>query len=57
MYFVIYKDDVGEWRWRLRAGNHKIVSDSAEGYNAKADCRHGIDLILGMNKSTLIKEV
>jgi uncharacterized protein YegP (UPF0339 family) len=43
--FKIYKDTKGEYRWRFRADNNKIVADSAEGYNNKADCEHGIDLV------------
>lgn len=35
MRFVIYKDQRGEWRWRLRARNGKIIADSAEGYKQK----------------------
>lgn len=34
---AIYRDNGGEWRWRLRAANSKIVCDSAEGYKT----RHG----------------
>lgn len=34
----IYRDDSGDWRWRLRAGNGEIVSDSAEGYSSHAYC-------------------
>lgn len=44
MTYVIYKDRAGEYRWRLFAGNNKIVADSAEGYTTKAACQHGIDL-------------
>jgi uncharacterized protein len=43
--FTIYKDAQGEFRWRLRADNSKIVADSAEGYNNKSDCQHGIDIV------------
>ena len=45
MKFNIYKDKVGEFRWRLVATNGKIIADSGEGYNNKADCLHGIDLV------------
>ena len=38
MKFEIFKDDVGEWRWRLVARNGRIVADSGEGYKNKADC-------------------
>lgn len=28
----VYLDTAGEWRWRRRAGNGRIVADSGEGY-------------------------
>ncbi|WP_233495277.1 MULTISPECIES: YegP family protein [Microvirgula] len=49
MYFVMYKDQMGDWRWRLLAEDHQIVADSGEGYRNKGDCQHGIRLV----KSTL----
>jgi uncharacterized protein YegP (UPF0339 family) len=45
MYFEVYNASRGEWRWRLWASNGRIVADSAEGYNNKADCLHGISLV------------
>jgi hypothetical protein len=44
--FQIFKDAKGEFRWRLRAGgNNEIIATSGEGYKAKADCQHGIELV------------
>ncbi len=43
--FELYKDDAGEFRWRLQAENIEIIADSAEGYVQKADCEHGIVLV------------
>ena len=43
--FELYKDRGGEYRWRLQAENNKNIADSAEGYEAKADCEHGIALV------------
>lgn len=45
MHFELYKDSTGDYGWRLRAGNGKIVADSGEGYRSKTDCQHGIDLV------------
>lgn len=45
MKFTIYSDRAGEYRWRLRATNGRIVADSAEGYRSKADCQAGIQLV------------
>jgi len=41
-YFQVFKDKAGEYRWRLKAPNHKIIADSGEGYNTEAGCREGI---------------
>ena len=43
--FEVYTDKAGEWRWRFRASNSKIIADSSEGYKEKSDCLHGIDLV------------
>ncbi len=44
----IYADKRGEFRWRRKASNGKIVGSSCEGYTKKSDCkknaqRHGMD--------------
>ena len=44
MKYTIYKDNVGEWRWRLQAGNNEIIA-SGEGYHNKSDCLHAIDIV------------
>lgn len=43
--FKIYRDSQGEYRWKLQADNYQIIATSGEGYAAKSDCRHAIDLI------------
>lgn len=43
--FELYKDAKSEFRWRLRAANGVVIATSGEGYKAKADCTHAIDLI------------
>lgn len=43
--FEIYKDNAGEFRWRLKASNGQVIGTSGQGYKAKADCQHGIDVI------------
>ena len=41
MGFEIYKDAKREFRFRLRANNHKIIAVS-EGYTRKANAINGI---------------
>jgi uncharacterized protein YegP (UPF0339 family) len=44
-HFEVYKDARGEFRWRFRADNGRILADGAEGYKAKADCEYGVELV------------
>lgn len=32
---VIYRDRTRAWRWRLLAGNHRIIAHGGEGYQRK----------------------
>ena len=48
MYFVLYKDTAGYWRWTLKASNHEPIAVSSESYVRKADAEYGIQL----NKSS-----
>ena len=43
--FQIIQDVAGEYRWHLRANNNQIIATAGEGYKAKGDCEHGIDLV------------
>lgn len=45
MYYEVYKDANGEWRWRLRAANNQVIATSGEGYANRADCLTAIDLV------------
>jgi uncharacterized protein len=55
--FEVYKDAKGEFRWRLKATNGLAIANSGEGYKAKADCTHAIDLIKeGASKATTVEK-
>ena len=43
--FQIYRDKAGKWRWRLRAGNHRIIADSGEGYSRRAAAAKALELV------------
>ncbi len=45
MYFYLYKDVAGFWRWTLYAANNLKIANSGEGYFNKADCQHAIELV------------
>ena len=55
MYFVIYKDAAGQWRWHLKALNRETIAHG-ESYITKQSCLHAIELIKGTNADTPIIE-
>jgi len=36
--FEFYLDKAGEWRWRRKANNGKIIAASTEGYKNRSYC-------------------
>ena len=40
--FQIFKDNAGEFRFRLKARNGEIILRSSEGYTSKQSCQGGI---------------
>jgi len=55
MYFEIYRDAAGEWRWRLKAANHEVMADSGEGYQNLADCRVAVTKVKRTNPATPVE--
>jgi uncharacterized protein YegP (UPF0339 family) len=45
MVYYVYKGRDSQWRWRLVAGNGRIIADSSEGYWNKTDCLAAIELV------------
>ncbi|HVI33048.1 YegP family protein [Phenylobacterium sp.] len=45
MYYSLYTDSRGQYRWRLQAGNNRIIADSGESYVNRADCLAAINLV------------
>ena len=54
MNFEIFEDTRGEWRWRLKSANGKIIAASGEGYVNKEDCEHGIKLVKSCTGSAVV---
>jgi uncharacterized protein YegP (UPF0339 family) len=57
MYFYVYRDVQGQWRWTLYAANHRKLANCGEGYHNKADCLHDLNLVAstGSGDGTPIK--
>lgn len=43
--FDRYLDRKGEWRWRFKAPNGRIMADSAEGYSSLYACDEAIAVL------------
>lgn len=56
VYYQIYKDTTGQWRWRLRAANNSIIATSGEAYHNEGDCQHAIDLVKSSGNAPVHRE-
>lgn len=45
MFYSLYKDIAGYWRWTLFAANNRKIANSGEGYVNKSDAVHAINLV------------
>ncbi len=54
--FEIFKDKVGEYRWRFQAPNGEIVAQS-EGYATKAGARKGAQVLVDKAGDAEVVEV
>jgi uncharacterized protein len=54
--FEIYQDARKEYRWRLKAANGQVIATSGQGYKAKADCRHGIEVVQKESPTAKVEE-
>jgi uncharacterized protein YegP (UPF0339 family) len=45
-FFEFIVDRRGEFRWRFKANNHKIVADSGESYKTKQSLKKGVSVLI-----------
>lgn len=41
----IYRDASGDWRWRLRAANGRVIADSGEGYRDRRGVMRAVEAL------------
>lgn len=56
-YFEIFTNKKGQYRWRLRANNNKIIADSAESYIGKSSCKRGIELVKLQSRNAKVADI
>ena len=56
MTYHYYKDTKGEWRWRLKAPNGRIIADSGEGYKNEQECLDDIKRVKGSADAPVKKD-
>lgn len=49
--FEIYKDRVGEWRWRLKAKNGENIAPSSQGHPSKRLAIKGVESVIESAKN------
>jgi uncharacterized protein len=50
---IVFRDDAGEWRWRLVAGNGEVIATSGEGYVNRA---HALEMAHRMSSDVEIDD-
>lgn len=45
MYYKLYKDVTGQWRWNYKSKNGNVIADSGESYHNKSDAERGIEIM------------
>jgi uncharacterized protein YegP (UPF0339 family) len=57
MWFEIYGDSRGQFRWRLWADNDvDKIADSASGYDDRGDCERAVNLVQSTTHFTPIED-
>lgn len=56
-HIEVYRDLRGEWRWRTRATNGKVTSDSGEGFRTKRACTQNLMLITAVFSKGDVREL
>lgn len=56
MYFKLYKDSYGQFRWTLKAGNNESIA-YGESYVNKNGALHAIELVKSTNLYTPIRDL
>ena len=54
MTYYVFKDTLGQYRWRLTATNNKIIATSGEAYWNKADCLAAISLVKSSGSAPVV---
>ncbi len=52
--FLIYKDEVGQFRWRYQLSIRKTLAESADSYKSRFDCVQDIQLVQGCGNSPIV---
>lgn len=56
MTYYYFKDQQGEWRWLLKAGNGRLIASSGEAYEEEQECLYDIELVKGSTSSRVKKQ-
>lgn len=55
MKFEVWRNKNGEWRWRARARNGKLVATSGESFRGRSGAMKGIRAVAGADEGTPVE--
>lgn len=54
MKVEIYEDAAGEWRWRMKAANGRIIANGGEGFSSKHACIESFGRVRAACEDTIL---
>ena len=51
-----YKDNKGEYRWRLKAPNGQQIANGGEGYTTLENCKNGVESVKRYIQDAVVEE-
>lgn len=54
--FEIFRDESGDFRWRLQTEQGSVLANSGSPYSSRAACRRAIDQVRALSSEASVKE-
>ena len=53
--YEVFRDAHGDWQWRLKAANGRIIAHSSQGYRRKQDCVDDINRVKKNSQTSIVE--
>ena len=56
LFFYVYQDKQGGWRWRLLSTGLRIIALASESYATKEECKAIVDLVRRAHDAIMLED-